>query len=90
MVNIELGPPGEYMLADTERDNRPVGDCVAEEGSDGRKDAGEEGGATKGSAMEGRGWDRCSFARASVPAPLASGARTACPIRLFLFNPKHQ
>lgn len=77
------------MFADTESDNMPVGDRVAEGGSDGRKDAGEEGGATKGSTIDG-GWDGCSAEVASALVGVVSGTRTACPIRLFLFNPKHQ
>lgn len=41
------------MLAETEvMDSNPVGDCMADGGSDCRKDAGDEGGATKGSATE--------------------------------------
>lgn len=52
-MKIEAGPPGEYMLADTlVSDSMPVGDWVAEGGSDRKKDAGEEGGATKGSASD--------------------------------------
>lgn len=47
---MDAGPPGEYMLADRETD--PAGDWVAEGGSEKRKDAGEDGGATKGSTME--------------------------------------
>lgn len=40
------------MPAETEvRDNRPLGDCVTEGGSDWKNDAGEEGGTTNGSAM---------------------------------------
>lgn len=51
---MELGPPGEYILAEIEvRESKPAGDWVADAGSDGRKDAGEEGGATKGSTLEG-------------------------------------
>lgn len=89
MANIEEGPPGENMLEDTERDNSPVGDWVADGGSDGKKDAGEEGGATKGSDMEG-GWIGRSCGDASVPEAFVSGTRLACPIRLLLLDPKHQ
>lgn len=42
------------MLADIEVCNdRPVGDWVAEGGSDRKNDAGDEGGAMKGTTMEG-------------------------------------
>jgi hypothetical protein len=35
MAKIEAGPPGEYMLAETEvRDIIPTGDCAVEGGSD--------------------------------------------------------
>lgn len=42
------------MLAEIEvKESKPAGDCAAEGGSDGMKDAGDEGGATKGSATAG-------------------------------------
>lgn len=50
MAKMEAGPRGEYVL--TVRDSNPAGDWVADGGSDWRKDAGEEGGAMKGSTME--------------------------------------
>lgn len=85
MAKIEERFPGEYIFVDIEvSDKRPVGDWAAEGGSDGRKDAGEEGGATKGSAMES-GWDGFSAVGTSDPVVGVSGTRAACPIRcLFL------
>lgn len=78
------------MFADTDViENMPVGELVAEGGSDGRKEAGEEGGATNGNTIEG-GWDEYSAVLASAPEALLSGTRIACPIRLFLGDPKHQ
>lgn len=42
------------MLAEIDvRESRPTGDCIAEGGSDCRNEAGEEGGAMKGSTIEG-------------------------------------
>lgn len=52
MVKMEAVPPGEQAL--TERDAREsnlAGECMQEGGSDWRKDAGEEGGATKGNTV---------------------------------------
>lgn len=72
------------MPADTEAsENIPFGDWVAEEGPDGKNDAGEEGGATKGNTMEGVS-DGRSAVVASASMAVVSGTRTACPIRLFL------
>lgn len=78
------------MFADADAiDNIPVGDCVDEGVSEGRNDAGEEGGATKGNTIEG-GWDECTAVVESAPEEEVSGARMACPIRLVLGDPKHQ
>lgn len=80
MAKIEGRPPGECIFADIEvSDKRPVGDWVAEGGPDGRKDAGEEGGATKGSTMESS-WGGFSAVGASAPVVGVSGTRTACAI----------
>lgn len=52
MVKMEGVPPGEYAL--TERDAREsnlAGECMPEGGSDWKKDAGEEGGTTKGNTI---------------------------------------
>lgn len=72
------------------RDSNPAGDWVADGGSEGRKDMGEEGGAMNGSTMAGAGtW--FSSAGATVPGTTGSGTRTACPILLLFFGcPKHQ
>lgn len=79
---MEAGP-GEYILEEIDvRDTKPAGDCVAEWGSDGRKDAGEEGGATKGSVKEDT-WFGFSAAGTLPPEALASETRTAGPIRFF-------
>lgn len=78
---MEVGP-GEYMLADMDRET--AGDCVHEGGSELRKDAGEEGGATKGSTRAGA-WGGTSAAVTAAPGTVVSGERTACPIRLFGF-----
>lgn len=88
MAKIEEGPSGEYMLAVREvKESMAVGDCVAEGGSDWRKDTGEEGGAAKGSTMSG---DCNVFSGGSVEG-LGSGTSTACPILfLCLRDPKHQ
>jgi hypothetical protein len=54
MAKIEAGPLGEYMLAEIEvRDNPPAGECVADGGSERRKDAGDDGGAAKGCGTVG-------------------------------------
>lgn len=95
MAKIEAGPPGEYILAETEKDNEPAGDCIAEGGSDWRKEAGEEGGATKGSTGAGA-WIGFSEAEALAPGAVVSDEMTACPIRFLgirfpcLGDPKHQ
>lgn len=84
-MKIEAGPPGEYMLADTEvTDTIPTGDCAVEGGSDWKKDAGDEGGAMKGSVILGACWAELTAAAASAPEGVVSGTRTACPMR-FLF-----
>lgn len=57
-AKMERGPPGEYMLAEIEvRETKPAGECAADGGSEGRKDAGEEGGAANGTVMGG-GWPK--------------------------------
>ena len=56
------------------RDSNPAGDCVAEGGSDWRKDAGEEGGAIKGSTMVVE-WVKFSLAGAAA-APVTTGSET--------------
>ncbi|KAJ0480117.1 hypothetical protein HanIR_Chr13g0627801 [Helianthus annuus] len=44
-----VGSLGEYMLADAAvKDSNPPGECAADGGSDCRKDAGDDGGATNG------------------------------------------
>lgn len=54
MANMLAGPPGEYMLAETEvKERKPPGEWVADGGSDWRKDAGDEGGAMNGSIIDG-------------------------------------
>lgn len=73
------------MLAEIElRETKPAGDCVAEGGSDGRKDAGEEGGATKGRTRAGA-WVEFTAAEASFWEAVGSGTRTECPIRFLCF-----
>lgn len=58
------------------RDNNPAGDCVAEGGSDWRKDAGDEGGAMKGRTMAFEGvW--FSATEMVTPGNIGSGTRTA-------------
>lgn len=66
------------------RDSNPAGDWVADGGSDCRNDAGEEGGAMKGSTMavEGPGLSLAG-AGAAAPAIPGSGTSTAWPIRLL-------
>lgn len=90
MAKIDAGP-GEYILAWTEvSESKPVGDCVTEGGSDWRNDAGEEGGAMKGSTIA-VDWVGFSALGALVPGDVVSGTRTACPIRFLFFGlPKHQ
>lgn len=52
MAKMEWGPRGEYVWTEREaRDSNPEGECVADGGSDWRKDAGEDGGAMKGRTM---------------------------------------
>ena len=64
------------------RDSNPAGDWEADGGSDCRKEAGEEGGAMKGTTMdvEGVGF---SLAGAADPGTTGSGTRTAWLIRLL-------
>jgi len=75
------------MLAEMElRPTEPAGECIADGGSDGRNDAGDEGGATKGILTIGA----CvAFAGGAAVAPVVdgvgSGTRTACPIRFLFF-----
>lgn len=92
MAKIEKGPPGEYMLADTEvRDSIPPGDWETEGGSEWRKDAGEEGGAAKGNGILGACVEPTVAAVTSAPEGVLTGTRTACPMRFwFLRCPKHQ
>lgn len=85
-------PPGEWPCPEREAsESKPAGDWVAEGGSDWRKEAGEEGGAMKGSTMV-EGWDRFSETGAATPgAAGGSETRMAWPIRLLcLLEPKHQ
>lgn len=80
------------MLAEIEvRDTKPAGDCAAEGGSEGRKEAGEEGGAAKGTTMGG-GWPKLrAGGGASAAEDVASEIRMACPMRLLYFcDPKQQ
>nr|GMD01671.1 hypothetical protein Iba_chr05fCG9660 [Ipomoea batatas] len=89
-----IGLPGSRSLANGTSGEEGVVKCtdsgggvkgaVEEGGSDWRKDAGEEGGATKGSIIEvevrvglSTEWRRSSLGAA------ASGSKTACTIRLF-------
>jgi hypothetical protein len=93
MAKIELGPPGEYMLAHTEvLETKPTGDCAVEGGSDWKNDAGDDGGAMKGSVILGGAWavELTALPAASAPVGVVSGTRTACPIRfrLFFWYPK--
>ncbi len=63
---------------------------MADGGSDRRKDAGEEGGAIKGSTMVDE-WFGFSMIGGIEPCGVGSGIRMACPIRLLcLYDPKHQ
>ena len=66
------------------RDSNLAGDWEADGGSDCRKDAGEEGGAMKGSTMAvgGVGF---SLAGTAAPGTTGSGPRTAWLIRLLFF-----
>jgi hypothetical protein len=91
MAKIEAGPLGEYMLAEIEvRDTKPAGDWVTEGGSDWKKEAGEEGGAAKGSVTAGA-WVGFSEAGAPFPGADGSGKRTAWPICFLCFwYPKHK
>lgn len=58
------------------KDMNPAGDWVEDGGSDGRKDAGEEGGAMKGSTIEVEDvW--FSVAGTATPGTTGSGTRTA-------------
>lgn len=79
------------MLPEIElRETKPAGDCVAEGGSDWRKDAGEDGGATKGREIAAA-WVEFTASEALLREAVGSGTRTACPIRFLCFwNPKHQ
>lgn len=59
------------------RDNNPPGDWVEDEGSDWRKEAGEEGGAVNGSTMVVE-WVRFSNDGAvTLSGTVGSGTRTA-------------
>lgn len=49
MAKMDAGPAGEYAFTEREvRESNPAGDWVTEGGSDWRNEAGEEGGAIKG------------------------------------------
>lgn len=62
------------------RDSNPAGDWVADGVSEGRKDAGEEGGAMNGSTIAGAdAWF------SAAPGRTGLGTRTAWPIRLLFF-----
>lgn len=51
MAKMDAGPAGEYAFTEREvRESNPAGDWVTEGGSDWRNEAGEEGGAIKGTA----------------------------------------
>lgn len=63
-------------------ESNPAGDCVADGGSDWRKDAGEEGGAMNGIAMAFEVFDAILLSR--PVGATGSGTRTAWPIRLLL------
>lgn len=58
------------------RDSNPAGDWVADGGSDCRKDAGEEGGAIKGTTMVVE-WVKFSLTGAAAPVTTGSGTKTA-------------
>lgn len=59
----------------------PTGDCRAEGGSEGRNEAGDEGGAANGIRITG-GWVAFSDGGAAIllDGGWGSGTRTACPI----------
>lgn len=59
-----------------ERLVNPTGDCIADEGSDWMKDAGDEGGAMNGSVMAVEDAE-FTVAGAVVPGGAGSGTRTA-------------
>lgn len=83
MAKMEAGPRGEQAL--TERavsDNNPAGDWVADEGSDWRKDAGDDGGAIKGMTMP-VGLLKFPAVETAASGTTGSGTRTAWPIRLL-------
>lgn len=58
------------------RESNPAGDWVAEGGSDGRKDAGEEGGAIKGITIVAE-WFGFSVTGTAGAGAAGSGTRTA-------------
>lgn len=97
MEKIEKEALGEYILADTEvRESIPPGDCATEGGSEWKNDAGDEGGAAKGSGillLVACVVELIVVAAAFAPEEgVVSVTRTACPMRfrLFLRCPKHQ
>lgn len=54
MAKMEVGPLGEQVLVESaEKEIGAAGDCMAEGFPDGRKEAGEEGGAINGSLTSG-------------------------------------
>lgn len=62
---------------------------MADGGSEWRNEAGEEGGAMKGSTKAG-GWAAFSAVEGAAPDKVGSGTRTAWPMRFALGDPKHQ
>lgn len=64
-------------MADSEvNDKIPAGDCVEDGGSDWRNDAGEDGGAIKGSTVVVVE-ETFSVPEAAVPGTVGSGTRVA-------------
>lgn len=74
-MNMGGVPPGEWACTEREAsESKPAGDWVAEGGSDGRKEAGEDGGAIKGNTMV-EGWARFSETGGATP-PGGGGSET--------------
>jgi hypothetical protein len=67
------------------------GVCDAEGGPDGRKEAGDEGGAIKGMNIEVELLEEFWTGATAAPDAAGSGTSTAWPILLLFFlDPKHQ
>lgn len=91
IAKMDGGPVGDGEFGERgEKDGAPTGDCTIDAPPDWRKEAGEDGGATKGNTRGG-GWIGISGIGASVLGGKGSGTRTAWLMRRpFFCDPKQK